>query len=185
MVGCRRTPITPLQVGAIKEMVANKQLNGDSATFISHNRRTDAYVATATRGYGGLADNVNRSRTNVVSECELSGLRLTEQDAPFASLAENNEWNDTESINTAGGRSPPHWCIQTMQKAVKGLGLSSRSPAKKVLLVCQQGHTPRGRGTAVRGPTTGCWSSSPRKAPLSCGSSKRSLCEAGISNRAH
>jgi len=50
MAGCRKTPITPLQVGAIKEMVANKQLNGDMATSISHNRRTDAYVATATRG---------------------------------------------------------------------------------------------------------------------------------------
>jgi len=63
-----------------------------------------------------------------------------------------------------------------MQEAVKGLGLSSRSPAKKILHVCQQGHTPRGRGTAGRRPTTGCWSSSPTKAPLSCGSSKRGLC---------
>jgi len=68
MAGGRRTPITPLQVGAIKEMVANKELNGDMATFISHNRRTDAHVATATRGYGGLADNVNRGRTRVVSK---------------------------------------------------------------------------------------------------------------------
>jgi len=88
MAGCRRTPITPLQVGAIKEMVANKQLNGDMATSISQNRRTDAYVATATRGYGGLADNVNRGRTKAMSECELPRLRLTEQDAPFASLAQ-------------------------------------------------------------------------------------------------
>jgi len=48
MAGFRRTPITPLQVGAIKEMVANKQLNGDMATSISHNRRTDAHVATTT-----------------------------------------------------------------------------------------------------------------------------------------
>jgi len=91
MAGFRRTPITPLQVGVIKEMVANKQLNGDMATSISHNRRTDAHVATTTRGYGGLADNVNRDRTKVVSECELPGLRLLEQDAPFASLAKNNE----------------------------------------------------------------------------------------------
>jgi len=91
MAGCRRTPITPLQVGAIKEMVANKQLTGDMATSISHNQRTDAYVASATRGYGGLAYNVNRGRTKVVSECELPGLRLLEQNAPFASLAENKE----------------------------------------------------------------------------------------------
>jgi len=42
MAGRRRTPITPLQVGAIKEMVANKQFNGDMATSISHNQRMDA-----------------------------------------------------------------------------------------------------------------------------------------------
>ena len=100
--------MTPLQVGAIKEMVANEQLNGDLATSISHNRRTDAYVTTATRGYGGLADNVNRGRTKVVSECELPGLRLLEQDAPLASLAEKNEQHDAESTNTTGGPSPPH-----------------------------------------------------------------------------
>jgi len=87
MVKRRRTPITTLQVGAIKEMVANKTFNGDMATSISHNQRMDAYVATATRGYGGLANNVNRGRTKVVSECELPGLRLLAQDAPFASLA--------------------------------------------------------------------------------------------------
>jgi len=91
MEGRRRTPITPLQVGAIKEMVANKQFNGDMATSMSHNQRMDAYVATATRGYGGLADNVNRGRTKVVSECELPGLRLLEQNGPFASLAEKDE----------------------------------------------------------------------------------------------
>jgi len=91
MAGRRRTPITPLQVGAIKEMAANKQFNGDMATSISHNQRMDAYVSTATRGYGGLADNVNRCRTKVVSECELPGLRLLEQDAPFASLAVKDE----------------------------------------------------------------------------------------------
>ena len=88
MTGLRRTPITPLQVGAIKEMIANTQFNGDMATSISYNRRTDAYVATTTRGYGGLADNVNRGRTKVVSGSELPRLRLLEQDAPFASLAE-------------------------------------------------------------------------------------------------
>jgi len=54
MAGRRRTPITPLQVGAIKEMVANKQFKGDMATSISHNQRMDAFVAIATRGYGGL-----------------------------------------------------------------------------------------------------------------------------------
>jgi len=166
MAGCRRTPITTLQVGAIKEMVANNQLNGDMATSTSHNRRTDAYVATVTRGNGGLTHNVNRGRTKVVSECELPGLRLLEQDAHFASLAENNEKHDAESTNTAGGPSTPHLSFPTMQKAVKVFGLSSRSPAKKVLLVCQQRHTPRGRGTAGRGPTTGCLSSSPSKAPL-------------------
>ena len=68
----------------------------------------------------------------MVSECELPGLRLLEQDAPFASLAEKDEWHDTESTNTAGGPSPPHLFFQTMQKADKGLGWSSRSPAKKV-----------------------------------------------------
>jgi len=72
-------------------MVANKQFNGDMAPSISHNQRMDAYVATATRGYGGLADNVNRGRTKVVSECELPGLRLLEQNAPFASLAEKDK----------------------------------------------------------------------------------------------
>jgi len=130
MAGLRRTPITPLQVGAIKEMIANTQFNGDMATSISYNRRTDAFVATTTRGYGGLADNVNRGRTKVVSECELPALRLLEQDAPFASLAEKDESHHAESTNTARGPSPPHLSFQTMQKADKGLGLSSRSPAK-------------------------------------------------------
>ena len=37
---------------------------------------------------------------------------------------------------------------------------------RNFLLVCQQGHTPRGRGTAGRGPNTGCSSSSLTKAPL-------------------
>ena len=91
MAGRRGTPITSLQVGAIKEMVANQQFNGDMAISISHNQRMDAYVSTATRGYGGLTDNVTRGRTKVVSECELPGLRLLEQDAPFASLAEKDE----------------------------------------------------------------------------------------------
>jgi len=37
MEGRRRTPISPLQVGAIKEMVANKQFNGDMEPSISRN----------------------------------------------------------------------------------------------------------------------------------------------------
>jgi len=101
--------------------VHNKQFNGDMATSISHNQRMDAYVATATRGYGGLAGNVNRGRTKVVSECELLGLRLLEQNAPFASLAEKDESHNAESTNTAGGPSPPHLSFQNMQKTVKGL----------------------------------------------------------------
>jgi len=68
----------------------------------------------------------------VVSECELPRLRLLEQDAPLASLAEKDELHDAESTNTAEGPSPPHLSFQTMQKAAKGLGLSPRSPAKEV-----------------------------------------------------
>jgi len=132
MAGRQRTLITPLQVGAIKEMVGNEQFNGDMATSISHNRRTNAYVATATRGYGGLADNVYRGRTKVVSECELLGLRLLEQDALVASLAEKYEKHDAEITNAAEGPSAPQFSFQTMQKAVKGPALSPRSPAKNV-----------------------------------------------------
>jgi len=39
----------------------------------------------------GLADNVNSGRTKVVRKCELPGLRLLEQDVPFASLTEKDE----------------------------------------------------------------------------------------------
>jgi len=166
MAGRQRTLITPLQVGAIKEMVGNEQFNGDMARSISHNRRTNAYFATATRGYGGLADNVYKGRTNVVSECELLGLRLLEQDALVASLAVKNEKHDAEITNAAEGPSASKFLSKRCGRPSRALHCHLVLLPKTFLLVCQQGHTPRRRGTAGRGPTTGCSSSSPTKAPV-------------------
>jgi len=55
MAGSQRTPLTPLQVGAIKEMVTNKKVNGDVRVGGALYRPTVSAVRRARGRAGGRA----------------------------------------------------------------------------------------------------------------------------------